>query len=332
MGLIPESIVYVVYEKMLRVCGLTLLLLCVIDAAPIQDDAGNGRSLYEMQSQLYEQALGNEKSGFSIESTKSLYEKERALYSESLADKSSNAAPSEVLVQEDITAADPAFSEVLTGASVSDPAFHNFGGGGAPDPAFLKPGQELTQVSASSEDGDDDDDDHSVPDMIFGGRPDPAFNQAGHSNDPPSSHDDPAFAGTDDDALVQEMHQNPDEIFGTHNDPAFTSHPGVNGGDTGTYNDPEFTHDNLVQEGHQNPDEIFGTHNDPAFTSHQGDMAFGNHDDPAFGSHSDPAFNGNNMPNAVVVKQHVAKEHKKATKKVAPKKKATKKVQPKKGH
>jgi len=312
------------------------------DAAPIQDDAANGRSLYEMQSQLYEQALGNEKSGFSIESTKSLYEKERALYSESLADKSSNAAPSEVLVQEAITSADPAFSEVLTGASVSDPAFHNFGGGGAPDPAFLKPGQELTQVSASSEDGDDDDDDeHSVPDMIFGGRPDPAFNQAGHSNDPPSSHQDPAFAGTDDDALVQESHQNPDEIFGTHNDPAFTSHPGVNGGDTGVYNDPEFTHGNneLMQHGHHHSNSTL--HGLPGAMNHQGDMAFGNHDDPAFGTHSDPAFNGNNMPNAVSVKQHLAKEHKKAkkvapkkkaTKKVQPKKKATKKVQPKKGH
>merc|ERR1711985_106054 len=179
----------------LRVCALSLLLLCVIDAAPIQDASANARSLYEMQSQLYEQALGNEKSGFSIESTKSLYEKERALYSQVLADKTSNSAPSEVLVQEaGKFTADPVFKDILTGESVSDPAFHNFGGGGAPDPAFLNPGQELTQVSASSEDGDDDDDNHSVPDMIFGGRPDPAFNQAGHSNDPPGSHDDPAFS------------------------------------------------------------------------------------------------------------------------------------------
>merc|ERR1711985_147382 len=214
----------------LRVCALSLLLLCVIDAAPIQDASANARSLYEMQSQLYEQALGNEKSGFSIESTKSLYEKERALYSQVLADKTSNSAPSEVLVQEaGKFTADPVFKDILTGESVSDPAFHNFGGGGAPDPAFLNPGQELTQVSASSEDG----------------------------------HDDPAFSG--DDSLLQDSHQNPDEIFGTHNDPAFTSHPGVNGGDTGTYDDPEFSNSGSeLAQGHTNPDEIFGTHNDPA--------------------------------------------------------------------
>merc|ERR1711977_3348 len=127
--------------------------------------------------------------------------------------------------------------------------------------------------------------------MIFGGRPDPAFNQAGHSNDPPGSHDDPAFSG--DDSLLQDSHQNPDEIFGTHNDPAFTSHPGVNGGDTGTYDDREFSNsgNELIEHGHHSGNST--KHGLPGAMNHQGDLAFGNHDDPAFGSHSDPAFNGN---------------------------------------
>merc|ERR1711959_562919 len=236
----------VIMTQKLRVCcGVAVLLLaCAIHAKetfPLDDESSNQRSLYEMQSQLYEQTLGNQKSGFSIKSAKpkSLYEKESALYSQALADESE--VPSEVLIQ------DPAFTSVLTGESMQDPDFHSALSAGASavqDPAFANQGEILAQVTAFTD---------SVPDMIFGGRPDPAFNQAGHNDDPPESHEDPAFAGSD--SLVQEKGNNPDTIFGTHNDPAFVSHPAANGESTGVVNDPEFppSSNSLVQEKGNNP-------------------------------------------------------------------------------